>query len=176
MSDLSTNRNIFQLLLSSFSRFPAFLLPVQPDVICLQSLTVVIIQGVHLTATTSLPPLMNQRSAHPEWRDPINRCEKNCENGGIVENCIRTTEHFLPVSTPAPPSLWAAGAAGGTFLAQLCIFSITRSWAFAEENALSSNLLVPQFLDLTLQTAKEAKRMCRGGQIIPNMQELSARE
>ena len=53
--------------------------------------------------SASLPPLMNQRSAHPEWRDPINRCEKNCENGGIVENCIRTTEHFLPVSTPAPP-------------------------------------------------------------------------
>ena len=84
--------------------------------------------------------------------------------------------HFLPVSTSAPLTLplrlWAAGASGGTFLTQLCIFSITRSWAFAEENALSSNLLVPQFLDLTLQTAKEAKRMCRGGQIIPNMQEL----
>lgn len=33
---------------------------------------------------------MNQRSAHPGWREPINRCE----NGRIVGNCIRTTDIF----------------------------------------------------------------------------------
>ena len=65
--------------------------------ICLQSL---------FTASTPLPPLMNQRSAHPECREPINRCEKL----GIVGNRIRTTDIFcqfqvwrhLAFGRPAP--------------------------------------------------------------------------
>ena len=79
---------IIQLLLSSFPCVSAFLLLVLVPgcqalsrSICLQSL---------FTGTTSLPPLMNHRSAHPECREPINRCEKL----GIVGNRIRTTDIF----------------------------------------------------------------------------------
>ena len=76
-------------------------------------------------------------------------------------------DHGSTVSGPRnifcqfPPRrhLWAAGAAGGTFLAQLCIFSITRSWAFAEENALSSNLLVrPSHNFLTSPFRRQKRR------------------
>ena len=85
---LFTDHVIFQLLLSSFPCVSAFLLLVvvpgcqaKSMSICLQSL---------FTASTPLPPLMNQRFAHPECREPINRCEKL----GFVGNRIRTTDIF----------------------------------------------------------------------------------
>ena len=106
MSDLFTNRDIFQLLLSSFSRFSAFL-PLPPR----------LTRCPFVSEASLPPPLMNQHCAHPEWREPINRCE----NGRFVENCIRTTDIFCQF-----PPRWrhsaqplGTGASGGTFLMHL---------------------------------------------------------
>ena len=149
MSDLFTNRDIFQLLLSSFSRFSAFLL-----------LPPRLTRCPFVSEASLPPPLMNQRSAHPEWREPINRCE----NGRIVENCIRTTDIFCQF-----PQRWrhtTAQPLGSRRLGRDIPYASSPKKGvgpFWTENA-------PQtldFPDLSLQTGKEAERMRRN--YLPNM-------